>query len=81
MGTFRWRYTISYQIIDLEKDIIVPVENSERTGDEKHKFKNKRRRKLTANPKNGQANYDDDNPKPKDYVKHLNQDWGLHLKV
>lgn len=48
MGTFRWRYTISYSYV---------------------KDKYNRDPRLTVNPKNKQLNFDDNRPKPKDYVK------------
>jgi hypothetical protein len=47
MGTFRWRYTISYTYVKDKYDT---------------------EPKLTVNPKN-QSRFDDNRPKPKDYVK------------
>lgn len=71
MGTFRWRYTLSCNFVDTYTDHVVddprdPKNPTERTS---HFIKVKDDPKLTVNPKNSQSNYDDDRPKPKDYIK------------
>ena len=70
MGTFRWRYTISYNFVETHTDRPVndPInpENPTETSSHYVKVKNQN---VTVNPNNEQSNYDDNQPKPNDFVK------------
>jgi len=70
MGTFRWRYTIIYNFVETHTDSPVndPRNPENRTETSSHYVKVKNQN-VTVNPNNEQSNYDDNKPKPEDFVK------------
>lgn len=72
MGTFTWRYTKKYNNVKTYTEH--PVENRVNPDPKKQHerswrlVKREDNQNPTVNPKNEQHNYDDDHPKPKDYV-------------
>ncbi len=70
MGTFRWRYTISFHFVKTYRDVIVddPRSPNDTTERSSHYVRVEDNRNVTVNPTNDQENYTDDRPKPKDYV-------------
>lgn len=67
MGTFRWRYTIIYNIAEgvaSDRPVLDPINPEKPAHYVKVKIQN-----TDVNPDNEQSNYDDNQPKPEDFVK------------
>jgi len=70
MGTFRWRYTISYAYVKsyIDRPVEDPRDPENPTERTSHLVKVEDNPIITVNPKD-QSRFDDNRPKPEDYVK------------
>jgi len=78
MGTFRWRYTIIYNIAEgaaNDRPVLDPINPEKPAHYVKVKIQN-----PDVNPDNEQSNYDDNQPKPEDFVKNYEPRLGPPLE-